>query len=148
MENLDDKDKKILNALVENSRLSCREIARKLRMNVVTVLNRIKKLEKEGVIKKYTAIFDYKKIGYDVEVLVEIKISKGKLFEVEKKIATNPNVFAVYDITGMTDAIILARFSNTSEMDYFIKEIQKYDFVESVHTRLILNVLKEQLMKI
>ena len=145
---MDNKDKKILNILLDNSRLSCREIARKLRMNVVTVLNRMRRMEKEGIIKKYTAQLDYKKLGYDVVVAIEIKISKGMLFEVERKIANHPNVYRILDITGATDAVIFARFQSTIEMDKFLKEIQKYDFVEGTHTRLILNILKEGPMKV
>ncbi|MBI5148350.1 Lrp/AsnC family transcriptional regulator [Candidatus Pacearchaeota archaeon] len=144
---IDNTDKKIINALIDNSRLSCREISRKLRLNVVTVLNRMRKLEKEGILKKYTAEVDYKKIGYDIEVAIDIKISKGRLFEVEKKIASHPNVFLVYDLTGESDALIFARFPSTQEMDNFLKDIQKYDFVERTHTRLILNRLKEGHMK-
>src|SRR3990167_10648077 len=96
---LEETDKKILNIIVENSRLSLRQIAKKANVSAATVMHHIKKLEKDGVIKKYTAKLDYEKAGYDVDVMIEIRISKGKLFEVERKIASHPNVFAVYDIT-------------------------------------------------
>ena len=141
---LEATDKKILNILVDNSRLSLRKIAKKADVSVATVMHHIKKLEKEGIIKKYTTKLDYEKTGYDVEVIIEIRISKGKLFEVEKKIAMHPNVFAVYDITGAFDALVLARFPTRRRMDNFLKKLQTYEFVERTETKLILNTIKEE----
>ncbi len=76
--------------------------------------------------------------------MIEIRISKGKLFDVEKKIAIHPNVFAVYDITGAFDALILARFPTRRQMDNFLKKLQTYDFVERTETKIILNTIKEE----
>lgn len=145
---MDGVDKEIINNLILDSRLSYRKIASKLKVSVATVMHHVNQLEKDGIIKKYSAIIDYDKIGYDIEVLIEIKISKGKLFMIEKKIASNPNVFAVYDTTGEYDATILARFRNRRNMDNFLKKIQTYDFVERTHTKLILNTIKEEKMLI
>ena len=107
-------------------------------------MNRVNRLKKENIIKRFTTIIDYDKIGFDVEVLIEVRISKGKLFQVEKEIAHHPNVFAVYDLTGDFDAAILARFRTRKSMDSFLKKLQTYDFVERTNTRLILNTIKEK----
>jgi len=141
---LEETDKKILDILIDDSRLSLRQIAKKADISVATVMNHINNLEKEKIIKKYTAKLDYEKIGYDVEVMIEIRISKGKLFEVEKKITMDPNVFAVYDVTGAFDALVLARFPTRRKMDNFLKKIQTYEFVERTETRLILRTMKEE----
>ena len=140
----DSTDKKILNVLRENSRLSLRQIAEKVKVSVATVMHRLNRLEKESILKKYTAKIDYEKIGYDVEVMIEIRISKGRLLDVEKKIAVHPNVFAVYDVTGAFDAVILARFRNRRQMDNFLKKIQTYEFVERKEKKLILKTIKEE----
>ncbi len=144
----DERDRDIINVLVDNARLSYRQIAKKVGLSVVTVLNRVKKLEKEKIIKNYSAVIDYEKLGYDVSVIIQIRISKGKLFEVEQKIATNPNVSMVYDHTGNFDATIVAKFKNSKLMDNFLKKIQTYDFVERTETKLILNTLKEEQIKL
>jgi len=141
---LDNVDKDILNELMVDSRHSYRDLAKKAKVSVATAMNRAKKLEKEKIIKRYTTIIDYDKIGYDLEVMIEVRISKGKLFNVEKEIASHPNVFAVYDITGDFDATIFARFKNRRQMDNFLKKIQTYDFVERTNTRIILNTIKEK----
>lgn len=145
---LDNLDKGILNTLIGNSTLSYRDIAKEVKVSVATVMNRVNRLRKEGIIKRFTTIVDYDKIGFDVEVLIEIRISKGKLFQVEKEIANQPNVFAVYDLTGDFDAAILARFRNRKQMDSFLKKIQTYDFVERTNTRLILNTIKEKQIEV
>lgn len=141
---MDKTDKKILNALLEDSRQSFREIAKKTRVSVVTVLKRVKSMEKQGVIKRHSTELDYEALGYDFPVTIRLKISKGKLFEVEKKIAANPNVYAIYDVTGEFDALLLARFASRRSLDSFLKKIQAFDFVTKTETSLILNTIKQK----
>jgi len=136
-------DKRIVNVLIDNSRLSYRQIAKKVGVSVATVMHHINKLESEGLIKHFTVALDYDKLGFDVQVIIDLRISKGKLFQIEKKIAIHPNVFAVYDNTGHFDATIIAKFASRREMDRFLKKIQTYDFIERTETLLILNTIKE-----
>lgn len=145
---IDKTDEKIINELIGNAKIPLREIASKLKISFVTVMNRIKKLGKEGIIKQYSAKINYDKLGYGVNVLIEIRIAKGKLFELEKKIASSPNVYAVYDTTGEYDATVLAKFKTTAAMDKFLKLIQTFDFVERTNTKLVLNTIKEEQIKI
>jgi len=140
---MDELDIKLLNLLLVNSRLSSRDLAKETGVSIVTVLKRVKALEAGGVIKSYSADFDYEKIGYDVSIMVKLRIAKGRLFDVEKKIAVDSHVFAVYDITGDFDAVVLAKFKSRKSMDSFLKKIQTYDFVERTETNLILNTIKE-----
>ena len=121
-----------------------RQIAKKADVSVATAMNHIRELEKENVIKKYVTKIDYEKLGFDIVVMIEIRVSKGKLFEVEKKVSSHPNVFAVYDITGPFDSLVLARFKTRRQLDGFIKKLQAYEFVERTETKLILNTIKEE----
>jgi len=138
---IDETDKKLLDVLMENSRLSYRQTAKKIGVSVATVMNRVNKLEKENVIKGYTTILDYDKLGYDIDVIISIKVAKGKFIDVEKKIATSPNVTDVYDVTGDFDSVIVAKFKTRKMLDNFLKKIQTYDFIERTHTILILNTI-------
>ncbi len=139
----DDTDRKIVNALLRDGRLSMREVASAVKISGATAMHRIKRLEKDGLIRSYSATIDYEKAGFDVEVMIEVRISKSKMYEVESKIATHPNVFAVYDITGSFDCAIFARFQNRRAMDAFLKKLQTYEFVERTETKLILKTIKE-----
>jgi len=140
---LDETDIKILKALVLNARLSSRQIAQKLGIATGTVLARIRNLEKIGVIKGYSAIIDYEKLGYELTAITEITVSKGKLIELEKEIAKFQNVCCVYDITGLTDAMVIAKFKTRKELSDFTKTLLKMPFVERTNTHLVLTTVKE-----
>lgn len=142
---LDKIDEKILSELIKDAKIPLRKLSKKMNISFVTVMNRIKKMESNGVIEKYRPKINYEKLGYEVNVMVEIRISNGKLFELEKKIAKLPGVFAVYDTTGDFDATIFARFKSTRTLDTFIKKVQTFDFVERTQTKLILNTIKNEM---
>jgi DNA-binding Lrp family transcriptional regulator len=134
--------------LQRNGRDSYREIAKKLGLSPATVMKRTKELERSGVILGYTVSLDYDKLGYDIHVIVDVRVAKGKLQEIEKKIAWDPNVMMVFDNTGPFDATVLARFKNRGGLDRFIKKLQTYDFVERTETKLILNTIKDEGLRI
>ncbi len=144
---IDETDRKILNVLLSDSRLSYRSIASTVGVSVATIINRVRTLEREGVIKGYTAVVDYEKLDYDLDAIINMKISKGKLFEVEKRIATNPSVVAVFDVTGDFDSTIIAKFRNRRALDSFLKKVQAYEFVEATNTTLVLNTIKNSQIK-
>ena len=74
--NLDKTDEKILRNLMVDARLSARQLALKLGMSTVTVLSRIKKMEKEKIIKGYSALIDHEKLGYSLTAIIEIIAKK------------------------------------------------------------------------
>ena len=119
--NLDDTDEKILKNLMMDARQSARQLALKLGMSTVTVLSRIKKLEKEKIIKGYTAIIDHEKIGYSLTAIIEIIAKNDKIVGVEEEISKFENVCGVYDITGSTDTIVVAKFKERNELSKFVK---------------------------
>tara|TARA_B100000315_G_C14557569_1_gene578923 strand:- start:1223 stop:1669 length:447 start_codon:yes stop_codon:yes gene_type:complete len=139
----DELDKKILKEYLDNSRLSSREIAKKIGISVGTVLARIRKLEKEGIIKNYSVTLDYSKLSYEFTVVTEINVSKGKLVEIEKNIASILGVCAVYDVTGETDAIVIAKFKTRDELSNFTKKLLKMTFIERTNTHVVLSIIKE-----
>ena len=140
---LDDKDSMILKELIADSRLSYREISRRVKLSVATVKTRVENLEKEGIIKGYTTILNAQKLGYDVVAVIEIIVSKGKLLDVEDELAKNPNVYAVYDITGSSDAMIMVRFRRREELSKFVKDILRMEYVERTITHVVLAATKE-----
>lgn len=142
--NLDEIDKAILRELLNDARLSFREIAKRIGVSTATVANKVRRLERAGIIKGYTAIIDVEKLGYDITAVIEVVVSKGKITEVEEEIAKNPNVQAVYDVTGQSDAIIIARFKSRADLSKFIKKMLSMDYVERTITHVVLNVRKEE----
>ena len=141
---LDELDTRILRRLNENARKSFRDIARELRVSISTISNRVKRLEKEGIVLGYAPLLDEKKLGYDVLAVIGIRISKGKLLEVQRKIARDDRVVDVYDVTGEYDSVIIARLRNTRELDAFIKRLVAMENVERTYTHVVLNVVKQE----
>ena len=140
---IDEVDRRILNEVLRDSRRSYRSIARRAGVSVGTVLTRIRKLEKSGVIKGYSAVLDHEKLGYQLTVLAEITVSKGKLLEMEEAIGKLPNTCAVYDVTGLTDAMVLAKFRSREELSKFTKSLLGMPFIDRTNTHVVLTTVKE-----
>lgn len=143
MMELNETDVKILQGLLEDARFSSRQIAKKVGVSVGTVLARIKKMEREGIIKNYSALLDHEKLGYQLTVVTEITVSKGRLVETEKEIAKIPNVCSVYDVTGLTDAVIIAKFKGREELGQFTKRLLALPYIERTNTHVVLSTVKE-----
>ncbi|MFC1732651.1 Lrp/AsnC family transcriptional regulator [candidate division KSB1 bacterium] len=144
---LDDKDKKILAILKEDSSLSTQQISKKTLIPITTVHNRIKKLREEGIIKGYTVVLDHKKMGrqiaayilltVDYNLLKKLNISQHNL---AKKIRQNPNVEEVTMVTGGTDILIKVRVADVEALDEFVtKYLRNVDGVERTQTMVILS---------
>jgi len=142
---IDKLDKEILNELNKNARLSFRDLAKILETSVATISHRVKKMEGHGIIKGYIPLLDQKKVGYDFTAVIEISIEKGRLSNVEKKLAEFDNTLGVYDITGVYDALVIARFKDRDHLNDFIKKIQKFEFVQKTYTSIVLEVVKEDI---
>ena len=140
---MDELDRKILQAYLTDSRISYRELAHKLGVSTTTVQSRTSKLEKAGLIRGYSAIFDHERIGYQLTAITEVTVAKGKLLELEKEVAKLPQVLAVYDVTGLTDAIVIAKFKSREELSKFTKSLLAMPFIERTNTHMVLTTVNE-----
>lgn len=145
MEPVDDIDRRILEVLREDARTSIREIARRINAPHSTVYERVKKLERKGVITGYTIRIDYKKLGYQVTALILVNVDGRHILEVEKELAQEPNVLAVYDITGEYDIALLASFKNIDELDSFVKKVLRNPHVKQTRTSIVFRKVKEEI---
>ena len=140
---LDETDVKILKTLTLDARLSSRQIAKQCGISIGTALSRIRKMEAEGIIRGYSALLDQEKLGFELTVVTEITVSKGRLLEMENEIARLPNVCCVYDLTGLADAAIIAKFKNREELSKFTKHLLSLPYVERTNTHVVLTTIKE-----
>ncbi|MBN2101412.1 MAG: Lrp/AsnC family transcriptional regulator [Candidatus Aenigmarchaeota archaeon] len=133
----------ILKELQKDSRRSLRTLSRALGASITTVSRKIDEMEKEGIIRNYSAILDHEKLGYEMTAITEIFASKGKLVEAEKDISRKRGVLAVYDVTGRADAIVISRFKKRSDLNGFVKSLLALPSIERTETHVVLNVIKE-----
>jgi len=141
---LDELDIDILRSLNDNARKSFRDIAKELHVSLTTVSNRVKAMERAGVIQGYMPVVDATKLGYDIMVVIGIKVIHGKIVETERDLAKDPAVFAVFDSTGEWDAIIMARFKTRVDLNVFVKKVLDHENVDRTYTQVVLNITKDE----
>ena len=140
---LDDTDRSIIEVLERDARTSLRRIAEEVEVSLGTVSNRVKKLEETGVIKDYRVILDSEKVGWNLNVVIGLRIEKGRLIEIQEKIARDNRVYGVYDVTGEFDSMVIARARDRSDLDDLSKNVLSMDGVVRSVTHLVLNTVKE-----
>jgi len=140
---LDDITAKVLDEYLRDSRQSIREVARKVGVSSGTVASRLKEMEEAGIIRRYSAILDYEKLGYELTAITEITVSDGKMIEVGEVIAKLSQATGVYNITGDSDLMIVGKFRTRKELSDFTKKTLTFPHVLRTKTHLVLNILKE-----
>jgi len=141
---IDDLGKKIIRVLNQNARRSFREIAKEVGTSVTAVIHKIKKFEESGVIKGYIPIVDPEYFDLKLIAIIALRISRGKLLETQEKIAEDPRVVAVYDITGEWDSMIIGYFKDQQDLNSFIKNLLSQENVDRSVTHIVLNMVKEE----
>jgi len=136
----DNMDLLILKELREDCKKPVREIAKKLRIHPNTVLMRIKRLEQEKVIVKYQAEIDYRKVGYELHVIMMIKVRKGRAGDPEQlsDLSSIPEVQALYACTGAYDVIAVARVKDRDELVNLTRKVGENQIVTKTVTHLVL----------
>ncbi len=139
---IDELDKRILELLMQDSRRSTRSIAKALNKPVSTVHDRIKRLEKKGVIKGYTVVLDEKALGYQIKALILINVVGRHIEEVENDLSRYENVLTVLDITGEFDVAVIAVFHSMDELDRFVKTLLKHPYIRQTRTSIAFRTVK------
>lgn len=140
---IDDMDREIIRLLTEDGRMSYRKISRDLGISVGTVHNRVDKLVKSGVINKFVPIINHASLGYKLTAIIGVRVKGGALKNWEAQTAYHRNVLAVYDVTGEYDAMLIAKFKDTTELDSFIKDLLREPGVQRTYTQTVLNIVTE-----
>ena len=140
---LDELDRSILEELNVDARRSHRELAHRLKVSPTTVSARVARMESAGIIRGYVPILDDEQLGWDLWAAVGIRISKGRLREVEERLAHDPRAYAIYDVTGENDALLIGRFRDRRDLDRFVKHALQDPHVERTNTQVVLNRVKE-----
>lgn len=142
---VDEKDKKILEILQQDASLSTYKITKKTGIPQTTVLNRVRKLKQEGIIKKYTVDIDWKKRGMNNKALIFVKVDKNieqkgsKVGEIEQKISKYPSVLNVKRLMGKQDFMIELVCEDIDELnDFLIKKIRSLPEIADTETVMVL----------
>ncbi len=141
-------EKKIIELLCENARISVAELAERCGASKVEVATAIRSLEKQGIICGYTAILDDRALGETrVRALIEVKVTpkrEGGFDEVARRIAKYPEVVDVMLISGGFDLLLTVEGTSLAKVANFVSEkLATIDGVLSTSTGFILKKYKE-----
>src|SRR5699024_12811954 len=96
----DDIDKKLIEELIEDGRMSYVELAKKVGLSRVAVKDRIQNLIDKGVIEHFTVAINSEKFGKKVSAFFEVDVEPNQVLEVARNLADHPNVASIYQMTG------------------------------------------------
>ena len=148
MENLDHKDLQILDLLQRNYNYSVKEIGERIGLSFTPTYERIKHLEKDGVIEKYAAVLNRKKIGIELVAYCNVTIrnqSKKSLDEFEQEIVKHEEVQEVLSLSGTYDFMLKIATKNIDSYNSFITNVlANTPNIYQYHSSIVLNEIKRE----
>ncbi|ROI13850.1 Lrp/AsnC family transcriptional regulator [Epilithonimonas hominis] len=144
---MDKKDKLILSLLQEDSTLSVKEISEKIGLTFTPTYERIKNLEKQGVVEKYVAILNREKLGINIVVYCNIRLkeqSQKTLQEFEDYISKYDEVQEIISLSGEYDYMLKILASDINSYNNFtVNIISNGPNIGQYHSSIVLAEVKK-----
>ena len=146
MNQLDATDKAILKLLQEDAKYTNKEIATKLRMTTTPVFERIKRMERNGVIQRYTAVLDRKKVELSLVAFCDVSLKEHAeqyLIKFEKEVQLLSEVVECYHIAGMYDYLLKVVVKDMEAYQYFVaKKLAVLENIGRVQSSFVMTEIK------
>jgi|UniRef100_A0A832G6X3 Lrp/AsnC family leucine-responsive transcriptional regulator len=143
---IDSIDKQILSILQQDAQITNVELAKKIGISPPAMLERVKRLEKNGIIKRYVAIVDPLKVSKGIFALVSVSLSAHQLSSIDqftRQIKKLDEVLECYHVAGEEDFILKIAVSSIEEYEKFIlSKLTKINGVSKVNTKFVLSTVK------
>ncbi|MCD8249209.1 MAG: Lrp/AsnC family transcriptional regulator [Lachnospiraceae bacterium] len=140
---MDGMDRSILKCLSENSRRSATEISQTVHLSVAAVIERIRKMERGGIIRQYTVILDQHKIGNDVTALMEVSLEHPRYYDGFTEIVNaNPGIVACDYLTGDYDFMLRIQTKSSETLEQIHRVIKNIQGVSATKTYFVLKEVK------
>ena len=143
---LDDLDRKILEYLQSDGRMSLADLADKVGLSPSPCLRRVRNLERVGVISRYVAVLDQRAVGLPVSVFVSIKLEKQRQEQLDgfaKAIARWPEVLECYLMTGPRDYWLRVVVPDLAAYERFVKQkLTRLEGIASIESSFALEQVK------
>lgn len=143
---LDAIDKKLLSLLQNDSKQTNKQLSLQLNLSVTAIYERIKKLEKEDVIRKYVALINKEKINKSFLIFCHVKLlqhSKEFLSNFEKEILKLPEVSECFHVSGDYDYIIKIHVSDMKEYrEFMVTKLTTIKHIGSTHSIFSISEVK------
>lgn len=136
-------DNKIIELLCENARINFSEVGEQVGLSVSAAIERIKKLENSGVIKKYTAILDNEAFGKEVVAIVTVRLDHPKYTKDFIAAALeNKDVLECHYVAGDYDYLLKVVTHSPKTLEKLIQKIKSFNGVTRTNTTIVLSTLK------
>jgi Lrp/AsnC family transcriptional regulator, leucine-responsive regulatory protein len=146
MEKLNEIDRRLLDLLQSDAKLTNKELAAQLGLSITPIYERIKRLEAQGVIRKYVALVDKVKVGKGLTVICMVQLSRHAaevLQKFEQEIQAFPEVLECFHVAGEYDYLLKVVVSDMEEYQRFItKGIATLQNVSNVHSTFVMKEIK------
>lgn len=143
---LDATDKAILNLLQEDAKLTNKVLSLKLSLSVTAIYERVKKLEKLGVINRYVALLSKEKIGKSFVAFCHIKLvqhTQENVKRFEKEVVEIEEVLECYHLSGDYDYLIKVHVENMEAYrNFMISKLTNLNHIGSTHSMFMINEVK------
>ncbi|MGP4079361.1 MULTISPECIES: Lrp/AsnC family transcriptional regulator [Bacillaceae] len=142
---IDQIDKKILELLTQNGRMSYVDIGKELNLSRVSVRERINQLLKNGVIEKFSVMINSEKVGKNVSAFFEVDCEPNALVKVAEALASNPNVASCYQMTGPSTLHMHVLVNDFIALESFINnELYALEGITRVESHILLRRFKSR----
>jgi Lrp/AsnC family transcriptional regulator for asnA, asnC and gidA len=128
--------------LKENARIPYVQIARRIGISETAVRKRIRKMEENGIIKRYTIEIDPKKVGFEIDAFIGIDTKPEKYISTIEKLNQMAEVISLSPSSGDHMILIECWFKNSAELSRFVRLIEKMDGVTKVCPAIISEKIK------
>lgn len=143
---MDSMDLSILKCLTENSRQSATQISRTVHLSIAAVIERIRKLERNGVIRQYTIITDQSKMGNEVTAMMEVSLEHpGYYEEFTGAVRKNDSIVSCDCLTGDYDFMLKIQTRSPETLEQIHRMIKSIKGVSGTKTYLVLKQIKSGL---
>ena len=146
-ETLDEIDIKILKLLQQNSHMTVKELAARVHMSPSPTFERQKRLEREGYIKRYSAVVDHHKMGHSVIVLCNIRLKQHTNELIQQfmdTVQTIDQITECYNTTGDYDFLIKVYAHDMKDyQDFMLNTLGNIDCIGSLHSIIVIGEIKD-----
>lgn len=144
MAQLDDVDKAILRRLQQDARISFKEIAKEVGTSEATIFVRVKKLQKNGIIKAFRAIVNPQTVGKHVTAFALVKAEPKAYPKALAQLQSLDDICEIYDVTGAYYSIIKIRTSTSEQLAMILDRIGEIEGIAGTETVIVLRTIKEE----
>jgi Lrp/AsnC family transcriptional regulator, leucine-responsive regulatory protein len=143
---MQEKELLLISRFRENSRTSLTKLSRLTKIPVSTLFDKIKEYEKTNLIRKHTALIDFKMLGYNVKTQILVMAKKENKEELQKFLMRHPKINTVFRINNGYDYLAEAIFKDLEELDEFTRKLEEYEPIEKKEFFVMEDIKREEFL--